>query len=193
MLKNLIAFFCVLALPLYAADRPDGPADRAQKAGETADKQQPTPATKTAATGEVKEWITKAAEAGLAEVELGKLAAKQAQNAEVKEFGQRMVNDHSKANEELMKIAKAKGVTPPAQPAKKHREMQLELAKAKGADFDKKYMTGQVEDHKEALELFEKGAKSNDPEIQQFASSKLPILQAHLQMAEKVKPPRVPK
>jgi putative membrane protein len=186
MLKNLIAFFCVLALPVYAADRLDGQIDRAQKAAETADKQQSTATAKPSAAAEVTGWITKAAEAGLAEVALGKLAVEKAQSAEVKKFAQRMIDDHSKANEELMKIAKDKGVTPPAQLDEKHRKLQQDLAKAQQADFDKKYMDGQVQDHKEAVAHFEKGAKSNDPQVQQFASSKLPVLKEHLAMAQKV-------
>jgi putative membrane protein len=186
MLKNFIAIVCVAALPAYGAERPDGQIDRAEKAAETADKLESKTEAKTAGATGAKSWIAKAAEAGLAEVTLGKLALERAQSPAVKEFAQRMVDDHSKSNEELMKIASNKRVTPPAQLAEKHRKLQQELTKTQGADFDKKYMDGQVKDHQEAIALFEKGAKSKDPQVQQFASSQLPALKEHLAMAQKV-------
>ena len=187
MKRTLVAIFGILfATLVLGADRLDPQVERAEKSAATSDKQGAKDPAKTAGAAEVESWIKRAAEAGLAEVALGKLAAQKAYSPEVKQFGQRMVDDHSKANEELMKIAKDKGATPPAQLDEKHRKLQQDLAKAQQADFDKKYMDGQVQDHQEAVALFEKGAKSKDPQVQQFASSKLPALKEHLQMAQKV-------
>jgi putative membrane protein len=194
MMKTSIAIFGVLfAMSVFAAERPDAQVERAEKSTGASDKQDSKVPTKTSAATEVKTWIKKAAEGGLAEVELGKLAAQKAQRSEVKEFAQRMVDDHSKANEELMKIANDKGMTPPTQLAEKHRKLQQELTKTKGEQFDKKYIDGQIKDHKEAIALFEKGAKSSDNQVQQFASSKLSTLKEHLQMAQKVNTKASPK
>ena len=194
MKKTLVAIFGILfATLVLGADRLDPQVERAEKSAATSDKPGAKDPAKTAGAAEVESWIKRAAHTGLAEVELGKLAAQKAYSPEVKQFGQRMVDDHSKANEELMKIAKDKGVTPPARLDKKHRKLQDELTKANEGDFDKKYMDGQVKDHKEAIALFEKGAKSKDPQVQQFASSKLPALKEHLQMAETVSTKASPK
>jgi putative membrane protein len=195
MKKTIAALFigALLALPVFAAERPEAQVERVEKSPGTADKQESKVRAKTAGDADVKAWIKKAAQGGLAEVELGKLAAQEAQSSEVKEFAQRMVDEHSKANGELMKVASGKGVTPPTQLDEKHRKLKQELAKAKGAEFDKKYMDGQVKDHKEMIALFEKGAKSSDDQVQQFASSTLPTLKEHLQRAQEVHAKASPK
>ncbi|HET6757071.1 MAG TPA: DUF4142 domain-containing protein [Burkholderiales bacterium] len=195
MKKTIAALFigALFAMPVFAAERPDPQVEKVEKSPGTSDKQESKVRAKTSGAAEVKPWIKKAAQAGLAEVELGKLAAQKAQSSEVKEFAQRMVDDHAKANDELMKIASDKGVTPPTQLDEKHRKLQQELTQARGAEFDKKYMDAQVKDHKEAIALFEKGAKSSDEQVQQFASSTLPNLKKHLQMAQKVNTKASPK
>ncbi|MGH8726635.1 MAG: DUF4142 domain-containing protein [Burkholderiales bacterium] len=131
-------------------------------------------------------WIKQAAQGGLAEVEMGKLAAQKARNPEVKKYGQRMVEDHGKVNDQLMRIAAEKGVTPPSQPAPKQMAKKKELMAASEAEFDKKYMQAQVRDHQEMIALFEQGAKSKDRKLQEFAKKTLPNLKEHLQMARNI-------
>jgi putative membrane protein len=104
-------------------------------------------------------FMRQAAADGMAEVEHGRLAAKQASAADVRQFGQRMVDDHSKANDELKSLASKKGVTLPAELEGKHKAMQEKLAKLKGPEFDKTYMAHMVDAHEQAVALFEKEAK----------------------------------
>lgn len=131
-------------------------------------------------------WIKKAAQGGMAEVAMGKLAAEKAQSPEVRKFGQHMVEQHSKVNDELMKIATDKGVTPPSQLDAKHMAKKKELMQTSGAEFDKKYMEAQVQGHKDMIALFEQGAKTYDGKLKKFAKETLPNLKKHLKMAQNV-------
>ena len=130
---------------------------------------------------------TNAARGGMAEVELGKLAAGKAQNAEVKSFAQKMVTDHTKANEELKALAAKKNVTLPTGMDSAHQSMMTNLQNLSGAEFDKEYVNGQVRDHEATVQLFEKQAEDNsDPEAKAFAAKTLPTLRMHLDMIKKI-------
>ncbi len=130
-------------------------------------------------------FVEKAAIAGMTEVDAGKLAQEKGQSAAVKEYGSRMVADHTKANEQLMKLASSKGVTPPGEPDSSHKKDIDKLSKESGNAFDKAYLKQMVSDHKTVVSLFEKEAKSGkDADLKQFASATLPTLQEHLQMAQ---------
>ena len=119
------------------------------------------------------------------EVQLGKLAQEKAGNEKVKEFGKRMEQDHSKANEELKKIASDKDVQLSNELDKKHEGKVDKLTKRSGADFDKQYMDAMVSDHKEDIKKFQRVAdKGKDAELKQFARQTLPTLKEHLQLAE---------
>lgn len=135
------------------------------------------------------DFVMKAAQGGMEEVELGQMAATQAASADVKQFGQRMASDHSKANDELKMAAQKSGATVPTELSKKQQADKAKLAKLNGAAFDKAYMTMMVSDHKEDIAEFEKEAKSGtDPDIKAFASKTLPTLKEHLELAEQVEP-----
>lgn len=130
-------------------------------------------------------FVKKAAQDSKAEVELGKLAVKQAQNPEVKKFGQQMSKDHSKANEKLAVIAKKKGMTVPADLSNEHKELKKTLSGLKGEEFDKKYISAMLEEHNKDVNEFEKQAKQGqDAELKSFAEQTLPNLKHHLQMAQ---------
>ena len=130
-------------------------------------------------------FIEKAAIGGMTEVEAGKLAQQKGNSPAVKDYGAKMVTDHTKANEELTKIASAKGVTPPGTLDSAHKSDIDKLSKQSGADFDKAFMKQMVADHKTTVSLFEKEAKSGkDGDLKQFASTTLPTLHEHLQMAQ---------
>jgi putative membrane protein len=134
--------------------------------------------------GDVK-FMQTAAMHGMAEVELGKLAQQQAENANVKDFAARMVKDHSKANDELKPLADAKGVALPSGPDKGHQKDMEKLSKKSGHEFDKAYMDHMVKDHKKDVKEFQKHAKSaKDPELRNFASKNLPTLEEHLRLAQ---------
>ena len=132
-------------------------------------------------------FIMKAAQGGMAEVELGQLASQRASDPQVKQFAERMVADHGKANDQLKQIASSKNVTLPTDvPAAEKRERDR-LAKLSGAQFDREYMSHMTSDHKKDTSLFRSAAKSaKDSEVKQFASTTLPTLEEHLQMAQSI-------
>ncbi len=127
------------------------------------------------------DFMEDAAQGGMAEVELGKLAAQKAKDPEVKKFGQMMVDDHSKANKELMDLAKTKNFTPPAGLGS-HQSVVDKLKGLSGADFDKAYVDDMVDDHETDVSAFEKqSASGSDPEVKAFAAKTLPTLKKHLE------------
>ena len=129
--------------------------------------------------------MEEAAIGGMAEVELGNLAQQKASSDDVKKFAERMVQDHSKANDQLKQTASAKGVELPTALDKKHKSDMDKLQKLSGADFDRAYMKHMVSDHKKDVSEFQKEAKSGkDSELKSFASSTLPTLQDHLKLAQ---------
>jgi putative membrane protein len=131
-------------------------------------------------------FISKAAVAGMAEVELGKAALNKSQDQDIREFAQRMVADHSKANAELMAIAKRKNMTPPADLDAKHRKMADELKSKSGKEFDAAYARHMAKDHDKAVGLFSRASESKqvDSELSGFARKTLPTLQEHKRMAD---------
>ena len=135
-----------------------------------------------------REFVTKAAQAGHAEIAAGKLAAANAGNAEVKKFGEMMAQAHAKSGDELMQITSSKGVTVPKEADKTHKQLAKQLEKLNGDKFDRLYMReAGVKDHKAAVALFTKEAKSGkDPELKAFAEKSLPTIKEHLQTAQNV-------
>ena len=134
-----------------------------------------------------RKFVEEAAAGGMAEVAMGNVAQQKAGNDAVKQFGSRMVTDHTKANDELKSIASNKGIELPSSPTKGQQRDIEKMGKKSGADFDKDYMKHMVSDHKKDVKEFQKEAKSGkDPELQAFAQKTLPILQEHLQQAQTV-------
>ena len=133
------------------------------------------------------EFSTKAAVGGMAEVELGKLALTKTSNPKIKEFATMMVNDHGKANEELMTIAKAKNITLPAVVDEEHKNKMADLEKKTGKDFDKAYTSAMVDGHKSTLKLMQdESANGKDMELKSFAGKTMPVVQTHLTMIENI-------
>lgn len=127
-----------------------------------------------------------AADGGMLEVELGKLAQTNASSPVVKNFGQMMVDDHSKAGEELKTLAASKSITLPQVLSDKNQKDYSDLSKKKGEDFDKAYSSFMVKDHKEDIEEFKKEAQNGkDADIRAWASGKVPTLEHHLAMAQR--------
>ncbi|HYF57580.1 MAG TPA: DUF4142 domain-containing protein [Burkholderiaceae bacterium] len=123
--------------------------------------------------------------AGMAEVEAGRVASQKATNPQVKEFAQKMVDDHTTGNSELMKLASARNIAPPEGPDKAHRAMLVKMEKMSGPEFDRAYMKQQVADHEKTVNLFERQSKNGkDPELRDFAAKQLPIMREHLKMAQ---------
>lgn len=133
-----------------------------------------------------REFIENAAQAGLAEVEAGRLALERATTTEVKAFAQRMVDEHTKANTKLRDLVRAKGARLPDEPAiALAAKLQL-LRIADGADFDRRYADDfGVEAHRDTIELFDREvAQGKDPQLMAFARDTLPALKQHLEMAQ---------
>lgn len=132
-------------------------------------------------------FVKKAAEGGLAEVELGQLAVQRAASPEVKQFGQRMVDDHTKANDQLKQVASEEGVTVPDKLDAKDAATKARLEKLSGKQFDRAYMADMVRDHTKDVSEFEMEAHSaKDPSVKNFASQTLPTLKDHLKEAKSV-------
>jgi putative membrane protein len=132
-----------------------------------------------------KKFVKDAALGGMAEVELGKLATQKAASEAVKQFGQKMVDDHTKANDQLKEVASKENITIPDSLDSKHQSRIEKLSKLSGPDFDKAYIKDQVKDHKQDVSEFKNEANAgSDPNVKQFASNTLPILEQHLTMAK---------
>jgi putative membrane protein len=132
-----------------------------------------------------KKFVKDAALGGLTEVELGKLAAQKASRDDVKQFGQKMVDDHTKANDQLKEMASKDGVTVPDALDAKHQARVEKLSKLSGPEFDKAYVKDQLKDHETDVKQFQTEAQNGtDPNIKNFASSTLPTLQEHLTMVK---------
>lgn len=133
------------------------------------------------------EFAVEAADDGKLEVELGTLAATKASSPEVKQYGQMMVDDHMKANEELKALAQQKNITLPAALGAENQRTYENISTKTGAEFDKEYIDQMVKDHREVIEDFEEQAEEgNDAEIKAWASGKLTTLRHHLEEAERL-------
>jgi putative membrane protein len=132
------------------------------------------------------EFLTKAAQSGMAEVQVAKLAQEKATSEDVKQFAKDLEQAHSKANEELQKLAEQKGVSLPTDIGK-HEKMVTKLNGLSGEKFDKEFAKMQVSHHKKDISEFKKhSGRSMDSDVKAFADAQLPVLQQHLQQAEQV-------
>jgi predicted outer membrane protein len=126
--------------------------------------------------------------ANMAEIEGGKLAQSKGQSAEVKAFGQQMIDDHSANLKEVQALAQARGVTLPTEPDSKHKAMAAKLEKMSGADFDKAYMKqAGVQDHKTVhSKLMAASKKAKDSEVKALVDKTEPVVAQHLKSAEQM-------
>ena len=128
-------------------------------------------------------FVRNAAEGGMAEVEMAKVAQQRGTSADIKSFADRMVTDHSKANQQLTSIVAAKGASVPDKLLHKDSQEMIKLDHLQGAKFDKEYVKVQLAAHKDAVKLFKREAKhGKDTELRSFAGPTLPVLQDHLAM-----------
>jgi len=131
-----------------------------------------------------REFMRGAAQGGMAEVEMGKLAVHRASSDRVRRFGARMVRDHSEANSELKGLASRKGVRLPINVGPKHQPMIDRLSGLRGVEFDRTYMQHMVMDHREDISEFRKESRTGgDNDVSRWAGKTLPTLQSHLMMA----------
>jgi putative membrane protein len=128
-------------------------------------------------------FMNDAGPGGVAEVELGRLAVERGASAEIKQFAQQMIEDHSKAGEKLKKLAQQKKVTLPPELLPQAKQTKEKLAKLSGSEFDQAYVKAMVEMHVKDVTAFEAVAKTaTDADVKAFATETLPTLKHHLQM-----------
>jgi putative membrane protein len=169
----------VVAVGLFAASAVLAQTGQPNAAGGSA----PQTAPKETLSQQDKQFVTDAAEGGMTEVELSKLAEKSG-NPEVKHFAERMVRDHSAANAELTSIATGLGIEMPKTLASEHQRIRDELRSMHGKAFDRQYMHVMVDDHEKAVKLFRQEAGSaQNAELKQFAQRTLPTIEQHQKMA----------
>jgi putative membrane protein len=133
------------------------------------------------------QFMREAAIGGMAEVDLGKIGVQHADNPDVKQFAQRMVDDHSKANDQLKQVADKRGVALPGDVDAKEKATMNRLSKLSGPAFDKAYMRDMVSDHEKDVSLFERqSASGKDADLKSWIDQTLPTLKEHEDMAKDV-------
>jgi len=203
--KILTAALSALALSLFSGCTPatqqnqntsQAPSSTAQPVQATENPSpsvSPTPSGQNNLSAADKKFMTEAAQGGLAEVQLGQLASQRATSDAVKQFGQRMVQDHTQANTQLKQLASQKGVTLPTTIGSENQKVKQQLSKLSKTRFDKAYTNDMVKDHEKDVSLFQSEAQGGqDPDVKAFAAQTLPTLQEHLQMAKSIANPTTP-
>jgi putative membrane protein len=132
-------------------------------------------------------FFKNAAEAGISEVEAGKMAEGKGTSDAVKEFAAMMVKDHSAANAKLKKLAMSKGIELPTAPSMMEKGKAKKTDMKSGDSFDKDYIQGQIKAHEDTIDLLQKEIDSGkDPEARAFATDTLPTVKMHLQKVEQI-------
>lgn len=143
--------------------------------------------TATNPSGADQKFTRTAMEGGLAEVQLGQLATQKAGADDVKQFGQKMVDDHSKLNDQMKQLAPSLGVNPPTQLSAKDQALQSKLQGLSGDQFDKAYIQAMVSDHKKDLHEFKKEAgTTQNSQLKDAAQQGATVIQSHLEMVQQL-------
>lgn len=180
--KTMIATALALATTAVLSARQQPPAQPPQAPA----RQAATPARPTDTPSDDHEFVAKMANGGMAEVELGRLAVKNASSPDVKAFGQRMIDDHSKAGDELKAIADRKNIAWPTKLDSKEQALHDRLAALNGDAFDRAYIKAMISDHKKDVSELKTESKSGkDADVKAWATQTLPVVEDHLSQAEK--------
>ena len=148
--------------------------------------QQPSPKASASAAADHL-FVTKAAQANVAEVELGKLALQKTQRDDVKKFAQMMIDDHTKAGDELKAIAGRKSINVSSDLDAEHKALHDRLSKMSGATFDQTYMKAMADGHRKvAADVRRESQSGKDAEVKAWAAKTLPTIEAHLKEADSV-------
>ncbi|RYE35642.1 MAG: DUF4142 domain-containing protein [Sphingobacteriaceae bacterium] len=133
------------------------------------------------------DFAVTAANGGMAEVQIAQLAQQKAESTDVKDFAAKMITDHTKANNQLMALAKQKNITLPAALGDDEQKILTDLSKKSGKEFDKAYVKAMVEDHEKDVKLFTDEAKdAKDADLKTFAGTTLPTLKMHETMIKAI-------
>jgi len=132
-------------------------------------------------------FVRKALEGGAAEVQLGQLAQQKSQSEDVKQFGQKMIDDHTQLGDQIKPIAQQLGVKAPDGPSKKDKQLIVRLEGLSGPQFDEAYIQAMVKDHKQDLKEFKDEAQvTQNPNIKQAAQQGTGVIAQHLQMIQQI-------
>jgi len=128
------------------------------------------------------------AQSNIAEIETAKIALSQSKNDQVRDFAQKMIDDHTQAQKDLEQLAQSKGVTLPSEPDKKHQAAAKKLSALEGDKFDKQYMSqGGVRDHRDTHKLLQRAqTRATDPDLKALVTKMTPIVSQHMTMAQDV-------
>lgn len=138
-------------------------------------------------TVEEQKFVAQVAQNSMAEVELGQLATRQATSNAVKQFGQRMSQNHLEMNRQMAQLVAAKDATMPQDMGERNQAVVQRLSTLSGTEFDRAYMNQMVDAHRRDLELLQqKAQQGQDADLKQLAASQVPILQDHLQLAREI-------
>ncbi len=136
----------------------------------------------------IQQFVQKTLSGGMMEVALGNMAASNAQNARVKNFGAMMVADHTQAGNELKQMAGTNSVQVPGAMLPEHQKHVDMMNGKTGKAFDKAYMDMMVTDHKKDISEFEKAAGNSAVQsYKDFAKKTLPTLRKHLDSAQAIR------
>jgi putative membrane protein len=132
-------------------------------------------------------FVMQAAQTGMLEVQLGRLAVQHGSSTGVKQYGQQMIDEHTRVNQELMQLAMQKGVELPKQMSGQNKALSDRLSGLSGTSFDAAYKQAMIDSHNQAIALFQaQSQQGQDPQLKAWATQKLPNLQAHLQMVNQM-------
>jgi putative membrane protein len=179
-MKRMISLFAVSTLFILSCNNEaKDPVEQADSANKQAriDTTTMAPAPDAATSS----FLVDAANGGMAEVALSRLAAEKSSNAAVKNFARMMITDHTAANDQVKTLAAQKNVTLPADVSEENRKTADDLMKKTGKDFDKDYVDIMQKDHEKTVKMFENAASNiKDADVISFANNTLPKLRAHL-------------
>jgi putative membrane protein len=134
-----------------------------------------------------KMFVAKAMQGSVAEIQLGQLTLQKSDNQQVKQFAQRMIDDHTRLNDQMKPVAQQLGVVVPDQPSKKDRNTMAKLQALSGPAYDQAYIKDMVKDHKQDLSQFQMEASSGqDQTVKDAATQGSKVIAQHLQMAQQL-------
>jgi putative membrane protein len=134
-----------------------------------------------------KAFVKKALQGGMAEVQLGQLTLQKSNNDQVKQFAQRMIDDHTKLGEQMKPVAQQLGVSEPNDISKKDKSTMAKLQALSGPAYDQAYIKDMIKDHKQDLSEFQTEASSGqDPTLKDAANQGIKVIAQHLQMIQQI-------
>jgi putative membrane protein len=134
-----------------------------------------------------KAFVKKALEGNVAEVQMGQLALQKSNDDQVKQFAQRMVDDHGKMQDQLKPVAAQMGVKVPDGPSKGQMKKMDKMKTLSGDAFDQAYIKDMVKDHKSDASEFKQEAQSTqNPQLKQLATEGSQTIESHLQQIQQI-------